>query len=419
MKKLFEINLQLFAASDYTPDYNPNTTSSGEISAEFKTFYDKVLLKAAKPNLVHDQFGQERDIPKGGGKKIEFRKFEGLAKALTPLTEGIPPKGKSLKVTSQEATLSQYGDYVAITDVVDLTAIDPVFAETVGIIGDQAGLTLDTITRNQLNSGTNVTFASKWSGTTETEVTKRTDFDSTSVLKVDTINQVVAKLRSVNAKPFGGNCYVGVIHPQNAYELMRDPEWKYPHQYADTENLYLGEIGKVGGVRFVETSEAKIFGETLGLKINYVSGYSGEITSVAFDGKLPGDHSVIADELIGMGIRINGVVAKITDNDTTSITFAATDFGTIEDDDDIEILPCGVGAVYSTLIIGKDAYGKTSIEGGGLKTIIKTEKEVGGPLEQFGTVGWKAMKTAKILMPDYLVRIESVSPRFSGTAKAN
>ena len=69
MKKLFEINLQLFAASDYTPDYNPNTTSSGDISAEFKTFYDKVLLKAAKPNLVHDQFGQERDIPKGGGKK--------------------------------------------------------------------------------------------------------------------------------------------------------------------------------------------------------------------------------------------------------------------------------------------------------------------------------------------------------------
>lgn len=418
MKNLFKLNLQLFAASDYTPDYNPNATSSEGLSAEMKTFYDKVLLKAAKPNLVHDQFGQERNIPKHGGKKIEFRMFKGLAKALKPLTEGIPPKGKSLTVTSQEATVSQYGDYAALTDVIDLTAIDDTFAETVGLMGDQAGLTLDTITRNILNSGTNVSFASKWSGSTETPVLKRGDLDNTSVLKVDTVNQVVAKLRSVNAKPIDGKYYVGIIHPQNAYEIMRDPDWREPHQYVDTENIYLGEIGKIGGVRFVESSEAKIFGPEKGLLVNNAEGYTGEITSVAFDGKLDGV-DVEASALVGKYIRLNGVTAKITANTTSAITFASTNFGAIADNDEIDICPCAAGAVYSTLIIAKDAYGKTSVEGGGLKTIIKTAKEVGGPLEQFGTVGWKALKTAKILMPDYLVRIESTSPRFSATAENN
>ena len=418
MKNLFKLNLQLFAASDYTPDYNPNATSSEGLSAEMKTFYDKVLLKAAKPNLVHDQFGQERNIPKHGGKKIEFRMFKGLSKALKPLTEGIPPKGKSLTVTSQEATVSQYGDYAALTDVIDLTAIDDTFAETVGLMGDQAGLTLDTITRNILNSGTNVSFASKWSGTTETPVTKRGDLDNTSVLKVDTVNQVVAKLRSVNAKPIDGKYYVGIIHPQNAYEIMRDPDWREPHQYVDTENIYLGEIGKIGGVRFVESSEAKIFGPEKGLLINNAEGYTGAITSVAFDGNLEGV-DVEASALVGKYIRINGKTAKITSNSTSTITFDSTNFDTVADNDEIDICPCAAGAVYSTLIIAKDAYGKTSVEGGGLKTIIKTAKEVGGPLEQFGTVGWKALKTAKILMPDYLVRIESTSPRFSATAENN
>ena len=419
MTKLYELNLQLFAASDYDIDYNTNTTGSGGLSAEMKTFYDKVLLKAAKPNLVHDQFGQDRNIPKNGGKTIEFRKYSGLGKALTPLTEGKPPKGQDLTVSNVTATVSQYGGFVTISDVLDLTAIDNNLAEAVELLGDQAGLTLDTITRNVLNSGTNVSYASKWSGTTETAVTARNDLDNTSVLKVDTINQVVAKLRSVNAKPVDGKYYAAIIHPFAAYELMRDPDWKYPHQYVDTENIYEGEIGRIGGVRFVESSEAKIFGAETGLKINYASGYSGSISSVAFDGKLDGK-DVEADALIGKYLRINGVAKRITDNGTDSIEFASTsDFGSIADNTDIEIIPCVAGAVFSTIVVAKDAYGKTSVDGGGLETIVKTKGQVGGPLEQYMTAGWKALKTAEILMPDYLVRVESTSTRYSATAETN
>ena len=52
---------------------------------------------------------------------------------------------------------------------------------------------------------------------------------------------------------------MAIIHPDISFDLMDDPEWKFPHQYQDTSNLYEGEIGKVAGIRFVETTEAKKF----------------------------------------------------------------------------------------------------------------------------------------------------------------
>ena len=91
----------------------------------------------AGPNRVYSQLAQKRNIPKNGGKTIEFRKFKPLAKATTPLTEGVTPDGQALDVTSM--TVGQYGGFVRITDLLDLTAIDPVMIETVDLIGDQAG----------------------------------------------------------------------------------------------------------------------------------------------------------------------------------------------------------------------------------------------------------------------------------------
>ena len=76
-------------------------------------------------------------------------------------------------------------------------------------------------------------------------------------------------------------------------------------------------------------------------------------------------------------------------------------------------VPSGSGAVavdvYATLIIADDAYGVTEITGGGLQHIVKQlgSAGTGDPLNQRATCGWKATKVAKILVPQYLTRIES------------
>ena len=332
MKHYFNINLQLFANE-------LQTTLLPGLSAEMKTFYDMTLIDEAQANLVHDQFGQKRPIPANGGKTIEFRKFAPLAKATTPLTEGVTPDGKSLAVSTITATVNQYGDYITQSDILELTALDNTILEATKLLGRQAGLTLDTIVRDVLQSGNNVTYCPKVAADgAETAVTSRTNLDNTCQLTVKVIQQVVAKLRGQNAPTIGGK-YVAIIHPYVAYDLMRDPEWIDAHKYAKPDNLYEGEIGEIAGVRFVQTTEAKIYS----------------------------------------------------------------------------------GGVFGTLIFGEGAYGVTEITGGGLQTIVKQKGSAGtaDPLDQRSSVGWKAIKTAELLIPNYIVRVESKSATFSGTAAEN
>jgi N4-gp56 family major capsid protein len=243
------LNLQLFA------EVNTNVTTDAGLAAENKTFYDLALIQEAGPNLIHDQFGQKRPIPKHGGKKIEFRKYASLPKALEPLTEGITPDGKKLSVSTVEAEVSQYGDYVCLSDVLDLTAIDNNVLEATRAVGHQAGLTLDTITRNVLQSGTNVYYCPKANGS---EVTDRTGLDGTCLLTVEVVKKVAAMLKAANAPKFGGD-YVCILHPYVAYDLMEDPRWEEMHKYCKPENQFEGEIGRIAGVRFVETSEAAVY----------------------------------------------------------------------------------------------------------------------------------------------------------------
>lgn len=343
-----KINLQLLA---YDPQEQPDSyTGATGLSAEMKTFYDMRLIDEASPMLVHEQFGQKRPIPKGNGKTVSFRRFSPLGKATTALTEGVTPSGSSLSVLNVNATVAQYGDFVVQSDVLELTAVDNTILEATKLLGRQAGLTMDTIVRNALLLGTNKSYASKWAKNSdgdhvETEVTSAADLDKTATLKVDTVHRVVAKLRAQNAPTINGD-YVCIIHPYVAYDLMRDPEWVDAHKYAAPENLYTGEIGKMCGVRFVQSTEAKIDKGTSGL-------------------------------------------------------------------------PTGL-AVFHCLFIGDGAYGVTEVTGGGLQTIVKQKGSAGtaDPLDQRSSVGWKGMKTAKILVDNYLVDLMCCS-KFSSTATAN
>ena len=65
---------------------------------------------------------------------------------------------------------------------------------------------------------------------------------------------------------------------------------------------------------------------------------------------------------------------------------------------------------YATYCFGKDAFGIIDPEGGAARMIVKPASEVGGPLEQFSTVGYKlSTNGAKILYPERMVRLMSCS----------
>lgn len=425
MNKL-KLNIQLFA------EESVNTTTDGALSPEMKTFYDKTLITLASPYLVHDQFGQKRDIPKGGGKVIEFRRFSALPKALTPLTEGVTPDGNKLNVSSVTAGVEQYGDYVEQSDVLELTAVDNTIVEVTKQLSAQAGLTLDTIVRNEVVGGTNVIYSSLQGENGVTPITSRHLINSSAPLTVKDIFKAAAELKAMNAPKIDGY-YVGIIHPYVAYDLMQEAgnQWMEVQKYASPENMLNGEIGCLGGVRFVESTEAKIFkGEPFVGKyetLNVGTALSAASRTVELSQKLTAKECLLlSDRRIIIGGKAYTIASATsgTGSSKTSITVSSSDeLIPVADAAEGAVIYPGEGgkdnaAVFATMIIGADAYGVTSVNGGGIEHIVKQKGYGNDPLNQRSSVGWKALKTAKRLVEEYMVRIESGSA-FSETAQAN
>lgn len=406
--------LQMFAG-----EAPANGTYSDGLSAEMRTYYSDYLIDNAEPYLCHDQFGQQHSIPKGSGKTIQFRKYDPLPKQTTPLSEGVTPDGQQLKMSTVEATIAQYGGYVELTDMLLMTAVDNNLVMATKLLGSQAGRTLDTISREVLAGGTNVQYAAG-------QVSARFllvggSASGNHYLTVDCIRRAVRFLKSQNAEKINGD-FVAIVHPDVSYDLTSDPEWKYPHQYADPKEIYEGEIGKIAGARFVESTEAKIFhaqnlaGTVRNLLVN---GQMSSTSTVTFDGG-----TVAEGELVGRWVLIGGQRYYVGANTTTTMTLyddaTKTVTASVTCADNTEIYPGEAGAegrdVYATLVLGDNAYGTTSLENGGLQHIVKQLGSAGtaDPLNQRATAGWKADKVTVRLTEAFMVRIETASTFESG-----
>ena len=406
-------------------DGNTNTTLDPGLSDEMKTYYSMRLINLAEPELIHDQFGQKHPIPKNSGKTIEFRKYDSLPKALVPLTEGVTPAGQKLSMGVIRATIKQYGGYIELSDILELTAIDNNLVQATRLLASQAGRTSDTITREVLAGGTNVVYAGGAKDRSELVGGDATEANN-KYLSVDDIRKAVRALKVMNAQKINGY-FAGIIHPDTAYDLMSDKKWVDVKTYSDPDGIYEGEIGKIEGVRFVETTEAKIFhapdlviadGSNAAVRDLTVKSASGKVITVTEAlstnqaAALTGREILVGSELMEVASAAAGAAgfATITVKDSPATTPAAS----------AVIYPGEGGAkgrdVYSTLIVGADAYGVTELEGGGLQHIVKQLGSSGAadPLNQRATAGWKLTKVAERLVEQYMVRIESASTFESG-----
>lgn len=404
MFKDFILNLRLF---DTVLNATTSTGDGNELSHEMKVYYQDRLIDLADPLLVHDQFGQKRPIPQGRGKTTEFRAFRKLPKIVNSLIEGVTPDGQALDTYVITSTVKQYGAYVCLTDFIMQTAIDPMAEEALKLIAQQGALSMDSVTREIINSGTNVQYGD---GT----VASRSALTASDKLTVLAIRKAVRTLKRENAPMINGN-YVAIVHPDVAFDLMSDSTWVEWQKYTSPEHMYKNEIGQIAGVRFVETTEAKVFqGSDLGsdsrnLAIN--GAVSANATTAVLDGGTFAENALAGRKLL-IGGNVYTVASNTASSGTATVTLATGEkFAAIADNTVVYPGEGGAGGtdVYSTLVIGEGAYGVTDIAGGGLQTIIK-QKGSGGtadPLDQRATIGWKCAKTAEILVDEYMVRIET------------
>ena len=358
MKTLF-IDLQWFAEAGtlvnttvgYRNAYTGDLTEFGgdyDLSSLNKTYYDTTLLDNARDKLFFTQLGKRQALPANHGRTVEFRRFKTLP-PVGQLTEGVIPTGKKMSQVAITCSLTQWGDYVAISDLQDTHSIDDIKTAAVEELGAAAGLSMEYLVRNELLNGTQIIFADAYNGSSYVStptskaalLTALASYDCNLTPRV--INKGTTMLKkSAKGLKYSGAYYVAVIHPDVSEDLRNDAAWLDAHKYAAVEEIFSGEIGRMHGVRFIESDLAPV-------------------------------------------IKVTGVDSYAT---------------------------------YKTIMLAKDAFAVIDPEGGGMRTIIKSAAEVGGPLEQFGTVGTKFEAAAKILYQERMVTFWTGSS-YSSTETTN
>jgi N4-gp56 family major capsid protein len=387
---------------------NFNSTSSKGAAPLFQEALNRHIVTRSKPKLVHHQFGQLTKIPKGRTKTITWDKMNPLPKAKTPLTEGVTPKGTAINISRITAAPMQYGAYISTTDEFDFYRNDPSpeILRLNEILADNAGETQDSLTADILSAGTNVQYAGGKSA--------RSELTSECVMTVEEIRKAVRTLKNNKANPIDRD-FVAIVDPDVAFDLMSDSAWENVKTYSDPKDMYSGEIGRLYGVRFVETTEAKVF------RGNELAADKSELIVLKTDGKkiyvsdtvTTAEATALADRKIAVnGFTYTVSSAAAGENGEAYLTCSENVSASVTPG--MRLYP-GEGAasglpVHATLVIGRDAYGVTDPKSN-LETIVKELGSAGSadPLNQRGTMGWKCHHLAKILVDEYMVRIESAA----------
>jgi N4-gp56 family major capsid protein len=321
-------------------------TEYGDITPRVAVYAAKDMLKRGLPYLVLEKFGQAKPLPTKHSKVQKFRRYNALSLATSALTEGVTPTAKQLAVTDVTATLSQYGDLVTITDVVQDTHEDPVLKEASEVLGEQAAQTIETIRFNVIKAGTTVQYANgEARNAVNTEMTLADQRTATRTLKRQSAKRLTSVVRSTTN--YGTESiapsFIGLIHP-DFETVIRSFSGFVPTEKYGQLSPFESEIGKVEDVRYV--------------------------TSTVF--------------------------APWEDAGATKGAMISTS------NSNADVYPC--------IILGRDAYGIVPLKGKNSLTpsvINPNTPSKSDPLGQRGHVSWKSMQTAVILNDLWMVRIES------------
>jgi len=294
-------------------------------------YFMRTFLTELRSDLVHMLFGQVKTIPRKSGSKVaRFRRWNKMAAATTALTEGTEPTVGSITNTDITATIAQYGDWLQFTDLADFTTMDPLATVFTQEQGAQASLTLDTLTRDVLVAGTSVTYG----GT----ATSRVTVAAGDVIDLADVEAAYLVLAGNDAKPIKqfvnpstnvateavNPSYVGICGYDIGLQISKLTGFIDVKDYGSRENIMPGELGSLNKIRFVQTTNAKVFtGEGaagidvypvlfLGKDAYGLISVGGESMHLYRDA--PGEHgSDILRQNSAMGWK-TAFVAKILDN---------------------------------------------------------------------------------------------------------
>ncbi len=247
------------------------TISSSVTQAIKNRYYDELFLRVAEANLVHQQLGQlNRQVPKGeNAGTVYWTRWVNLALVTAGQGEGIPTTAVGLSAINVTGTSAQYDNAVSVSDLMVMQSFGDVMKAAMQRLAYNAGLSIDTVVRNAVvNSGTSQLAA----GTPGSY----TAVPYTGTFNISELRKAARTLAKNNAFKVGGNenanddmangYWVVVASPDTIYDVEGDSatgSWVDSNRYAGSERIFAGEVGKLYGARFIQTSNGYNFGSGL------------------------------------------------------------------------------------------------------------------------------------------------------------
>lgn len=288
--------------------------TSANLSADLQTYFSKALLKQAKYRTILDQFGYKEAIPAHSSKTISFTQYPDLTPATTPLTEGTPPTATGLTNTAITATIDQYGAYIPLTDLADLTPKHIVDGKVMEILSVQAARTYDLVINSVVVAGTNVIYAGG--------AANRAGLAASNVITFATeVRKAVTLLRKNGAQPFDDGNYVMVVDPSAEADLEGDTVFANTvyrqSDPAKKNELYTGSIVSFAGVTVVRSNNIPTITSTTTVHTSYVFGQDAfavsDLQTLKMYTQNPGSISDPLEQIMTLGWKV-GMKSVILNN---------------------------------------------------------------------------------------------------------
>ena len=278
MDKLF-MNLQLFAEAGtvvnalagytnaYTGEVTGFTPGSDDLGPLNKTFFDTDMLDNTRDQMIYGQLGMKQTLPNNEGTSIEWTRWQTLGR-IHKLKEAVIPTGKKMGIVAITVSISQYGDYVTISDLSKKHGVHPIVLGAEEELSASYALTYEELIRNTLCGGTNILFAEAYNSSGVQQTTPTSEAALQSALGSGYVCNVTGRMlakaatqlkKTAKMRKYEGNYYVAVVHPDVAEDLRaNDTSWIESHKYDASEEIFSGEIGRMHGIRFVESNLAPV-----------------------------------------------------------------------------------------------------------------------------------------------------------------
>ncbi len=182
---------------------------------------------------------------KGQGKVVWWVGISKVSPVGASLDEGVDPAATSSAATRISGTLTEYGKLVKNSRLFMDTAIDGVKEQ---IIKDLAKDAAVLNTKNILAKARDGVGGTVRPGT----VAARNSIAAANTCTLTEIRKAVRLLQLSSVPTFADGFYVGVIHPDVAYDVQTDSAWQDIVRYRDSVQYDIkGEVGRIYGVRFM------------------------------------------------------------------------------------------------------------------------------------------------------------------------